>query len=305
MIQQATSPFPKEDSILDKLTDQATPADNTLLLADELSCAMLDTLHPHLDLISRKSSSHIDALHVHLRKRRAVTISEHARLHLVWHSDMVYLKPLPVCLLSSGFWELHLPPGSPTRPRALGFMRTYAYLIRHRSDFQIAQREDLIPQSERLLHGEFEAFIRHFRSIPDDQVSPRWEFGQLRLRWLDWAVRIFQPRVPGTQGPMLRRLFYEEPYQQTGQFLREFGAPLLFIFAGLSLILSAMQVILAARPDDPWPGFASVSAGFSVAIIILLVTIIFVLLVVVVVVLTLQLGFALRARRKRKNQALG
>ncbi|KAG5743370.1 hypothetical protein H9Q72_012973 [Fusarium xylarioides] len=94
MVQQTTSPFPEEDGIFRKLTDQAVPVDATLLLADDLSCVVLDTLHPHLDLISKKSSSHIDALHVHLRKRRTITIAEHARLHLVWHSDTVYLKPL-------------------------------------------------------------------------------------------------------------------------------------------------------------------------------------------------------------------
>ncbi|EFX06519.1 hypothetical protein CMQ_6840 [Grosmannia clavigera kw1407] len=179
MSQQHTFFPPKEHDIFSKLTDQIISSDAALMLSDELSCAVLDKLHPHLDLFAKKSSSHIDPLHVHLYKGRAVTIVEQARLHLVWRSDTIYLKPLPTCLLSSDFWRDHLTPENPTRPQALGFMRTYAHLIRHRSDFLIAQKENLIPPSENLTYGEFKAFIRYFRSVSDDQVSLRWKFGQI------------------------------------------------------------------------------------------------------------------------------
>jgi len=305
MIYHATSPFSKEDEIFGKLTDQTIPSPNDLCLADEFSCALLETLYPHLYLISRKSSSHIDPLHVHIRKRRTITISEQVRLHLVWGSGVVYIKPIPSYLLSSVFWERYLHPGNPSRAHALGFMRTYAYLIRHRSDFHIAQKEDLIPPSEKLQYGAFEKFIRNFRSVQDDQVSPRWEFGQFRLMWLDWAVRILQPKAVEQRQDMFHRLFYEQQYHEAGQFVREFGAVLLFLFAALSLILSSMQVVLAAREGDPWPVFAQVSSGFSVAVIIALVVAFIVIFAVVEVVLTLQLGFALRAQRRRKNEAGG
>jgi ABC-type multidrug transport system permease subunit len=98
---------------------------------------------------------------------------------------------------------------------------------------------------------------------------------------------------------MLKRLFYEKHYTQTGQFLREFEESLLFIFAKLSLILSAMQVVLTAQPNNLWPRFASVSARFSVTVIIMLVAVIFSLLLVVVMTLTLQIEFDLRSRRNR------
>lgn len=147
--------------------------------------------------------------------------------------------------------------------------------------------------------GDFEKFIRNFRTIADSEVSPRWEFGQLRLGWLNWAVRVFQPKVIESRGGMFRRLFYEGRYHQTRQFVREFGTPLLFIFATLSLILSAMQVVLEARPNNSWPGFVSVSVWFSIAVIIILSAIFFFILLVIVVVLIIQLGFAFRARRRQ------
>lgn len=298
-----TSPFPKDNEVFEKLTDRTIPSNAAGTLLEDLSCAVLEALYPHLDLISRKSSSHIDPLHVHLRRGRNIQITEDTRLHLVWHADKVHIKPLPNHLLSFKFWEENLTPGSDGRPHAIGFVRTYAHLIRHRSDFHIAQKEDLIPDSDsdKLQYGDFQDFLQHFRAIGDGQVSPRWEFGQFRLVWLNWAVRVFQPSTTAAQGGMLHALFYEQTYTQTGQFVREFGAPLLFIFATLSLILSAMQVVLAARADNPWSGFASVSAGFSVAVIFLLVAVFVALFAVSVVVLTLQFGFALRERRRRRQ----
>lgn len=185
--------------------------------------------------------------------------------------------------------------GGEARRRALGFTRTYAHLIRHRSDFNIALAEDLIPPfKDAPLHSDFEKFIQVFRDVGDGEVSRRWEFGQIRLGWLNWAVRVFQPRTPGRG--LLGRLFYANQYQQTGQFIREFGAPLLFMFATLSLILSAMQVVLEAKEGE-WRAFAEVSAWFSVVVIIVLVAVFLGLGVVAGGVLGWQLGFAIRSRR--------
>lgn len=289
------TPFTAEQSIFEKLLDKSVPPDATDLTS-ELSCDILEALYPHLDLITRKSSSHIDALHVHLRKRREIHITESASLHLIWEAGAVYIKPLPPCLFDLSFWDAHLPPGSNARRSAIGFVRTYAHLIRHRSDFNIALAEDLIPPlAGDLLHSGFEKFIQAFRGVGDAEVSRRWEFGQIRLGWLNWAVRVFQPRTPGRTG-LLGRLFYADQYQQTGQFIREFGPPLLFIFATLSLILSAMQVVLGAK-DGEWRAFAEVSAWFSVVVIVVLVAVFLGLGVVAGGVLGWQLGFAMRSRR--------
>ncbi|KAF1988724.1 hypothetical protein K402DRAFT_372981, partial [Aulographum hederae CBS 113979] len=117
-------------------------------------------------------------------------VTEDPELHLVWYSDRIFIKPLPPFLLSYAFWECHLAPQDqslPTAsltPAALGFVRTYGHLIRHESDFRVAKEKHLLPPSVT----DFTActsFIRGFRDITDDQVSARYQFGELRLSRLN------------------------------------------------------------------------------------------------------------------------
>ncbi|EFQ32455.1 uncharacterized protein GLRG_07725 [Colletotrichum graminicola M1.001] len=63
---------------------------------------------------------------------------------------------------------------------------------------------------------------------------------------------------------------YEDEFWQIRQFLKESAAPRLFVFAALSLILSAMQVVLAAKQDDDggWRASAELSAWFAVTVIV-------------------------------------
>ncbi|EPE08330.1 hypothetical protein F503_01113 [Ophiostoma piceae UAMH 11346] len=290
--------FPSTDAF-DKLDDKSIPANAMEQLQNELACVVLDELYPHLDLVARKSGSHIDPLHVHAAKGRSIVVFEHARLHLVWHLNKVFLKPIPACLLRESFWSANMEAGGQMQRQAVGFMRTYAFLIQHQSDFAIAQREGLLPPAGRLTFAGFEAFIKAFRHAPDDEVSLRWHFGQLRLNWLDWAVRIFRPHIPKQYGGMLRQFYYEEQFHQTRQFLYEFGAQLLAVFAAVSLILSAIQVALAAKPDNPWTGFAPTSAWFSVVVIIFLVATVVLVGTVSCVVLMVQIGYGLRSRGRR------
>jgi hypothetical protein len=291
--------IPNEPFVLN--TDTKAVAD---FLNKELACPVIDELLPHMHFVARKSGVHIDPLHEHLLKGRTVKITENPGLHLVWYYKELYVKPLPQCLFSYGFWEKHLTEQeqssnkSSKRRAALGFVRSYAYLIRHESDFRIAQGSHLVPQE--ISYFDFQNYVEHFRDSLDDAVSPRWHFGQLRLTRLNWAVRLLQPSSRKGKG-ILQRLFYQELYWQTGQVLDEFGAPLLFLFATLSLILSAMQVILAGRSQDPWVVFVNVSWGFSVAVIVLLAVVFFSMALIVTLILFSQLGFAWREARKPRR----
>jgi hypothetical protein len=79
-------------------------------------------------------------------------------LHLVWYYKELYVKPLPKCLFSYGFWEKHLTEQeqssnkSSKRRAALGFVRSYAYLIRHESDFRYRHGWDTIQSCEQLTY---------------------------------------------------------------------------------------------------------------------------------------------------------
>ncbi|KAI1077267.1 hypothetical protein F5B20DRAFT_552943 [Whalleya microplaca] len=259
--------FPREAAKDFQLADEGDP-----ILGAELSCPVLDELYPHLHFVAVKSSSHIEPLHVHLRKGREIRITEDPSLHLVWSYSHIWIKPLPSFLLKSNIWDTHLAFGqdkhSQHRLLALGFIRSYSYLIRHRSDYLMAKEANLLPflkkdDSEDERPGEylrFRNFLEILRNLPDHWQRNRWHFGQFRLSRLNWAVRILQP-TPRSNG-MLRRLYYEEEFQQSSQFIRDAGPMLLFVFAALSLVLSSMQVTLAARSGGSWEAFASVSAGF-------------------------------------------
>jgi hypothetical protein len=147
------------------------------LLSQELACPVLDELHPYLYLVSRMSSSHIDPLHEHLLKGRTVIITENPELHLVWRYKKLYVKPFPEYLYNFVFWEKYLSelernsiqPSS--RGAALGLARSSAYLVRHKSDFHIAQKNHLIPRD--LPYREFRNRIEKFWNIRNDEVSLR------------------------------------------------------------------------------------------------------------------------------------
>jgi hypothetical protein len=211
----------------------------TKFLQRELGCPAMDEMHGYLSFVGRKDGKHIELLHMHSLKGRTVKVVEDPGLHLVWYYKDLYVKPLPHCLLNFGFWKMHLVSGPPSTPEqvslyaaALGFVRTYALLIRHQSDFHIAKKENLLQQ--KVSYRAFQKFIHQFEEIQDSQVSPRWQFGQLRLTRLNWVVRLAQP--PSRRGKgFLQRIYYLQVYWQTGQFLADLVAPILFIYASISL----------------------------------------------------------------------
>jgi hypothetical protein len=229
----------------------------------ELSTPVLDEMYSNLWLVGRQAFDNIDPLHRQRIKGRSVVPSEDSGLHMVWTENTIYVKPLPLCLLNHNFWTRYLakPPigggstsdtqnSSPTdRQIAVGFLRSYAFLIRHRCDYEIAKTSLLIP-------GDFEwvqwsRFINNFRLF-DESVARRYHYGQLRLSRLNWAVRLLRPRQSRTWW------FYEQPYWSTMPYVVAAAAPLLFLFASISLALSSMQVMLAAPSDSlRFPSFGA------------------------------------------------
>ncbi|KAF2704008.1 hypothetical protein K504DRAFT_463084 [Pleomassaria siparia CBS 279.74] len=127
------------------------------------------------------------------------------------------------------------------RKVALGFMRSYALLVRHRVDFVLARDSHLLPAE--LDWAKWSDFIFHFRYIEDGDVAKRYHYGQLRLSRLNWAVRLFRPSCATTTW------FYELPHWSIDRYIQGAIAPLAFGFASLSLVLSSMQVLLAV-PDE-------------------------------------------------------
>lgn len=119
------------------------------------------------------------------------------------------MKPLPVYFLNYKVWTGYLSPLKSEssyenvhhlyqlttlifdRSVVIGFLRSYAFHVKHHLDFKIAKDLHLIPEDIDWI--QWSKFIDHFHRIRNDRVSKRYHYGQLRLSRLNWVVRIFRP----------------------------------------------------------------------------------------------------------------
>ncbi|KAJ4348819.1 uncharacterized protein N0V89_010197 [Didymosphaeria variabile] len=250
-----------------------------LFLDAELKTAILDKMYNWLWVCATKESHRIDALHQQVFKGRSIVPTEDPALHLVWFKDKVCIKPMPLCLLNHDFWLHFLPdaqdpkdaPHFDTRV-ALGFLRSYAHLIRHRSDLALAVEKGLLPKHVEWL--QWEHFISPFRNVQDCDVAPRYHFGQFRLTRLNLLIRVLRPRSHDDAGT---NRHYYTMHWHTAAYLRQFVEAGVFVFASVSLIMSAMQVILSLPSEVQTRTWVRQSAalsfafwGFCITVLILL-----------------------------------
>ena len=268
----------------------------------------LERMAPHLWMMSTQSSANVSPQHQQMVRGRAIIITEDPRLHLVWIYDRVFIKPLPKYLLSYSFWTEYLSPEkspfrgsdqkgqqsySEIRRSALGFIRTYYYLVQHESDFDIACRGEsrLLPSGISWI--DFCNFSKDFRHIGDNMVSERYHYGELRLTRLNFYAKIF-----------LRKFHYERVYGQYGAFFARFYGPLLFIFGVLSIILSAMQVELGSETllsSHQWRSFWFACRWFAVITLICMAILTVALVFLLVGMIVDEWTFALRMRYKNRR----
>lgn len=317
------APFPKDAELMkDNASDLATrhgiinpDTGWDDCLASDLRTKVLDELYPHLWLVARKESAHVDPLHTHLVHKRTIVPAEEPKLHLVRYYETVYIKPIPHYLLNWSIWQHHIAKVQPQpvqdRPTnqarydkyraAVGFLRSYSFLIRHESDFIVAKQNNLLP--EGIKFQDFQTFIKPFRSMGDDHVSHRYQYGQFRLTRLNWAVRatsivrLIKPHSSNWQVAWN----YQTLFWQSSQYLQHYAAPFIVLFVFLSLILSAMQVVLAAKAADIWDTFTRVSWGFSVATIILATLPLVGTFTVMLGIVFAQARFAVRKKREETD----
>ncbi|KAF1850703.1 uncharacterized protein K460DRAFT_259069, partial [Cucurbitaria berberidis CBS 394.84] len=177
-----------------------------------------------------------------LALERRLQVIEDPSVHLLWTGtdSVIYVKPLPAYLTSFAFWRYLLDPAnsdinSEERDRlqatSLGFLKTYASLIQRRSDFNLARRHDLLASFGNTSFEAFITFISQFDSVPDSAISSRWRYGLLQLDALNFHSAIH-----------LRRWHFNRFESRYGTYFQRFFPVFLFIFALLSVMLSAMQV---------------------------------------------------------------
>jgi hypothetical protein len=236
-------------------------------LHDDLWSEELERIAPRLWIMTTPSSSNINPLHRQRVKGREIIVTEEARLHLVWIHDRIFIKPIPRYLLSYDFWEAYLDrrpaslndEQSNLRAAATGFLRTYRYLIRHESDFHIAQQDNLRLIPKDVDWASFCRFTSDLNDIEDSTVSRRYCFGELRLTRLNFYAPL-----------LLRKFRFEQVHGQYGDYFARLYGPVLFVFAVVSTILNSMQVALAADQSlaAHWVAVWHVSRWFSMIIIV-------------------------------------
>ncbi|KAI9664044.1 MAG: hypothetical protein M1821_007535 [Bathelium mastoideum] len=268
-------------------------------LRDSYRTAELDKLMPYLWLVSTPRSSHVCALHHQAVRGRNVVVAENPRLHLVWYHDRIFVKPIPPYLLSQPFWTYLKQTDMETWRAAAGFMRTYSYLIRYEVDFRKATESELrlIPPDngkDPITFERFVEFIAPFASLDDGSVSPRYQYGELRLTRLNKLTMIFTGK-----------LTYHHIHAQWSSFFESLLAPSIAILAPVSVMSGAMQVVLAATGSNQnsggWLVYSQVSRWISVIITLLAFALLFTTLSVMFFMVFHDIWFARRVLRAKRN----
>lgn len=214
-----------------------TDHDLSAFLDIELRTPKLDALYHHLWLAGLPAPAR--SL---LRQRlmgRTIALTDRPDEHLVWHDSSIFVKPLPDYLLSHAFWEQHLCQDPQLYASAVGFLLSYAWLVRYHSDFEIAKEATLLPGG--FDYAAWTRFVGDVISALDletmSQVDRRYRFGELRLSRLNSLTRL--RAISLGHGFVHGHMNFPT---RSGIFFGVHFGWLLTAFAYTSVVLSALQV---------------------------------------------------------------
>ncbi|VTT72990.1 unnamed protein product [Fusarium fujikuroi] len=262
------------------------------LLARELCSDDLDRVANRLWWMSKQDNGNISPLHRQLVKRRTIVVTEDPKLHLVWIYDRIFIKPLPRYIGSYTFWQDYLSAeevgGGEREQRirraALGYLRTYYYLVKHESDLRIAQDPSLCLIPPHITWKQFCDFASGLGDIADRDVSLRYTYGEIRLTRLNFYAPL-----------LLGKSHFQRVEYQYGPYFARFYGPILFVIAVASVVLSGLQVVVSVGDGggDGWKGSA---LWISVIAIVSFCSLTFILGLVLVYKVAREWKFAIRDR---------
>ncbi|KAL0934078.1 uncharacterized protein CTRU02_210877 [Colletotrichum truncatum] len=267
------------------------------ILEKEFCSNDLDRMASKLWWMSKQDSSNISPLHRQSVKRRSIIVTEDPKLHLVWIHDRIFVKPLPRYITSYSFWREHLccdKAGEVGRRRervrkaALGYLRTYAYLVQYESDFRICKDPNLQLIPADVTWDQFCDFTADVANINDIDVSARYTFGEIRLTRLNFYAPFF-----------LRKSYFQRVEYQYGTYFARFYAPTLFVIGVASVVLSGFQVAVAvddSNQESPGSALSAVALWFSILAIILFCGLCFCLGAILAYKLVKEWKYAIRDR---------
>ncbi|PNP83690.1 hypothetical protein FNYG_02969 [Fusarium nygamai] len=262
------------------------------LLAREFCSDDLDRVANRLWWMSKQDNGNISPLHRQLVKRRTIVVTEDPKLHLVWIYDRIFIKPLPRYIGSYTFWQDHLcaeeVDGGEREQRirraALGYLRTYYYLVKHESDLRIAQDPSLCLIPPDITWKQFCDFTSSLGDIADRDVSLRYTYGEIRLTRLNFYAPL-----------LLRKSHFQRVEYQYGPYFARFYGPILFVIAVASVVLSGLQVVVSVG-DGGGGGWKGAALWISVIAIVSSSSLIFILGLLLVYKVAKEWKFAIRDR---------
>lgn len=214
----------------------------------------LERMHHRLWYAGRKGN--ISPLHHQKVIHREVILTERPRLHLVWYGKTIYIQRLDDELLNWDFFSAIVCGDDVTHQAATGFLLSYARLIEHPSDLDLAQALGLVNRSIKW------SSWRHFRAdllhhLPGRDIHDRYEYGELRLSRLNQIYRM--------QGLGLN---YFNVHREYSSYFGDNYMALIAVFALVSVALAAMQVMTSV--DRAPVGMVVTSYHFSIATLVAL-----------------------------------
>ncbi|KAL8822959.1 MAG: hypothetical protein Q9191_006314 [Dirinaria sp. TL-2023a] len=221
-------------------------------LASELDVTRLSDIFPYLWFAGRPD--HVRPLHRQRLFQRSIIVTEQADLHLIWHNKQIYVKPLPPFLLCHDFFSRYIC-NTPLYADACGMLASYTKLVQHKSDYRVALELGLLP--EDISWPQWTTFAIQ---VQPATVSKRYVYGELRLFRLNLIYRFcFGHWICG----------YHLLHTNFNSFFGSNFAWPLIIFAYLTTVLNAMQVVLASgRQNQSLDGWFY-GASLAVVIVIL------------------------------------
>ena len=275
-----------------RLIDPAKESDLQTYLRNDLSVDSLNKIHKHLWLAGLPQGAR--ALHHQLLIGRKIVIAERADLHLLWRDDRLHLKPVPDYLLNYDVWNGPLLKDRKSFENAKGFLLSYFWLIRHKSDFLIAQSENLVSKDvtwEQWATFSMATFPNVFSSAFEG-ISPRYLYGELRLARVNLIYRLcHKTRNAKT---LVRGHFYG--YHTYSSFVEQNFAWVLTLIVYITIVLTAMQVGLGTTELQSSSLFNRASYGFTVFSIMAPLGISFVVLSVLLILIFFNLDYAVKKR---------
>lgn len=253
-------PFTKNEEIFSQggLKTTAEVDQQKIKFSDKLTQQRLNDIHTHL--WSAGSKHNISPLHHQKVLQREIILTERSDLHLIWFNRIIYIQPLPDCMLDHAFFKQVFCADAYLYGLVFGFLYSYLCLIQNKSDLDLAKSLSLVSTKVKWprWHSLRRAVLQNIESnqTPMGLMNKRFQYGELRLARLNYIWRY-----------TFRNTTYFTTHREYVTYFQEFFAAGITLFAFITVALTAMQVVVGMQGISD--ALLATSYRFSIAILVL------------------------------------